>query len=750
MCQPLWDRTNNEWRYYVQKDGQRRPSEVARKNLMIPDDKKTEALAALRLAGWCPAASTDMRTRRRSGPAAEIRPAQGASATAAAGSGDENPVVLDVSRPQDGPERLGVVFTRVSEFFPKGHFAACKGGKLLDGKHLRSGAFLLLGGERTHEMWPHLAPASRPTVVVVVGLEDEQWGLAVDQWGLFTAETPTATATASPRRGYVHTTAQDTEVRVRELCEGGRFVTAFLPCGHQGHRPLERLFALQATRHLREALEARDDDSAGAYTLIAYLLDHDLANYENGGHGALVYPSGNGKTAKLVYQPGRGARNDDPSAQPVDDTDWRVDDTDWRVAAHAHIGRAPRSGNLALRTKQWKQEVVCRHPLSGFLGETRLRDHNALLLEAVGGDVAWAREVVETVAVESTCNADAVPNQRHTAGALALQAAYEELRAQVIVSAAVYKVLGMTDSVPGRHFDRYVTRATLDFLALERQENARAEKTPRAKVTLARRVGLEMTLNSDDALHTVNIGSTCIHEDTNPYEAMSIGRMRYSRMVECLRKISENVGPATIAHLLNYETSWFLARSESGNVSGFRQAQGLPKKPELGWLQEALKPLALRADAGISCCTCAHCQRAGAAVTADVTTVLDVLGELADEEEGTDRRFRHLTRAKHGGLSDTVLLNSRVRSQHDGHTISVLSLGRKGPVGPSGSAALGGMHGVVEPRKAVLDGLNGEIENLERGGSSTPLQEDRAQLKNFFRMRGGGGGSGSNRNPPKG
>ena len=130
----------------------------------------------------------------------------------------------------------------------------------------------------------------------------------------------------------------------------------------------------------------------------------------------------------------------------------------------------------------------------------------------------------------------------------------------------------------------------------------------------------------------------------------------------------------------------------------------------------------------------------------DVDTLLSVVQELANEEDDTDRRFRHLTCAKHGGLSDTVLLNSRVRAQHDGHTISVLSLGGKGPVGAGGAAPLGGMHGVVEPREPVLRGLDGEIQDLQNGGFGTPLQANRTQLKNILRLRGGGGGSGSNRN----
>jgi len=324
----------------------------------------------------------------------------------------------------------------------------------------------------------------------------------------------------------------------------------------------------------------------------------------------------------------------------------------------------------------------------------------------------------------------------------------------------VRNVLGLTRSVPAGHFRRYLDVATRAFLDLQRREGGQEQDAeeaapPTTNVSRARRVGLDMVLHGlSNVLHTVNIGSTAMHVDKNQYEAMTIGKVTYERMGDCMQAVLKRLGPSAIAHLLNFQTSSVLARSARGNTAGFRKAQGLPKKPTFGSLQEALSSLCPQTHAGSASayCACAHCQRPGAATAADVHDLTGVLEELAEEERHTTARFqrRASASAKRGGLSDTVLLNARIRLHHDGHTISVLSLGGKGPEGARGAAPLGGMHGVVEPGAPVWEGLEGEIRNLAGGGvtSATPLHADRTQLRNILRLRGGGAGSGSNNNTP--
>ena len=112
---------------------------------------------------------------------------------------------------------------------------------------------------------------------------------------------------------------------------------------------------------------------------------------------------------------------------------------------------------------------------------TTLLAHRALLVEAAGGDAAWAQHVFDTVAVEASGDPGAVPGRRHTAGALALLLDYEETRAQVLVSAAVRNVLGLTRSVPAGHFRRYLDVATRAFLDLQRREGGEEQKDRKQK-----------------------------------------------------------------------------------------------------------------------------------------------------------------------------------------------------------------------------------------------------------------------------
>ena len=134
---PRWDRTNNEWKYYVSQysAGGRRPPPVRAESpgALTLVGGKPAVQERLQSAGWCPAPSAETRPRRRPGAA----PPPPAPPPAAGRGADADPVVLDLSRPGAGPERLGVVFMRVSEFFPKGHFDECKGGKMIEGAHLR-------------------------------------------------------------------------------------------------------------------------------------------------------------------------------------------------------------------------------------------------------------------------------------------------------------------------------------------------------------------------------------------------------------------------------------------------------------------------------------------------------------------------------------------------------------------------------------------------------------------------------------